>query len=247
MSNIPPVVFAGPVIAVVALLVLPRFGKAMMASTDKKYAEWRLGDLSQRLGLQIVEGDPTMNLMQAQTAHNMAKGKAGRGLRSLTDLQKETRIRMEGAPYGRPTQFLFRSMTRQTDAMVAKFIKTEFECRFSVRLPFAPPPFEIVLRRPSGAYKVKPELGLPEQSFGDAGLDGHLVLCSTDPRIGPALAPAMAGLMQHTYLHIQGNGDVISSLTDETGYSAATYYIYETQQTLEHMANMLAGPVTPHR
>ena len=252
MSAVPVYVFFIPVIGLGMGLFWLVAGKRMMASSDRKYSEYRAGDLAQRLGLQIVEGDPSLNLMMAQSKHNMASARRPSGGavgRMLGDRDKETRVRLEGAPYGRPTQLIFDFYTKNQERIVANITSWSFDYRLSLQLPVDVPPFEIVLRK-GGAHgiKAKPEWKLPKQSFGSPDLDDKLTLRCEDHRLGPHLAPVVGGLTSHKFLHIQGNGRIISSLAEDPN---ATMYVTmdleQTQIALEHMANALAGPVQQHR
>lgn len=256
MSGVPVFVFLVPVLGLGMGLFWLVAGKRMMAGSDRKYGEYRAGDLAQRMGLQIVEGDPSLNLMMAQTKHNMAMAKrptGGRVDRMLGDSDKETRVRLEGAPYGRPTQLVFDSYTKHQDRLVVGITISSFEYRLSLQLPVELPPFEIVLAKGgarSGAYglKAKPEWKLPKQSFGSPDLDAKLTLLCDDPRLGPHLAPVVGGLTSHKYLHIQGNGRILSSIADDENATLyVTLDIDQTQIVLEHMANALAGPVQQRR
>jgi hypothetical protein len=247
MGQVPVVVFVVPVVGLILVVLVPRFGKRMMASTDERYAEYRLASLAKRMGLQIVEGDPAINVMQAHVTHNMAGSHAARGLAGWIKNEKETRIRLEGAPYGRPTQFRFFARTVGTDVAVARFVSKELDCRLSLRVGARLPPFEIVLRHPGYGLKTRPELGLPPQSFGDPDLDRRFILGGVDPRLGPALAPVVAGLAGHGYVHIQGQGDVITSRATEPAMMSTILALVETQLALEHMANVFTGPVAPRR
>jgi hypothetical protein len=247
VSEIPTYIYFMPVAATGLLVFWLVVGKRMMASTDRRYAAFRVGELAQRMGLQIIEGDPSLNLMQAQTTHNMSttsQATGGTVARLLGDTAKETRVRLQGAPYGRPTELVFFSYTKYQDRLAVGIITTSFEFRLSVQVPVAVPAFEIVLRR-SGSYglKAKPEWRLPKQSFGAPELDAHLSLTTTDARLGPYLAPAVGGLVGHKYLHIQGDGHVISSLTEENATMLGAFELEQTQLILEHMATALAGPV----
>lgn len=246
-----PIVFAVPVVAVVLIVFWSVVGKRMMSATDRRYGDYKVGALAHRMGLQVLEGNPELNMVQAQTKHNMTTAQrptGGRVARMLGDADKETRVRMEGAPYGRPTQFVFYSYTKVQDRIAVGIVTTAFEYRLSVQIPLEIPPFEIVLRKGgarSGAYgvKAKPEWRLPKQSFGDPDLDSALSLTCEDPRLGPHLAPVVGGLTGHKYVHIQGQGHVLSSLAEENATMYATFDIEQTQRVLEHMANALAGPV----
>jgi hypothetical protein len=59
----------------------------------------------------------------------------------------------------------------------------------------------------------------------------------------PHLAPVVGGLTGQKYVHLQGQGHVLSSLAEENATMYATFDLEQTQQVLEHMANALAGPV----
>jgi hypothetical protein len=245
MSEFPVFVLAMPAVALALLLFWTTVGKRMMRATDRRYADYRLAEVAQRMGLQVVEGDPSLNLIQAQTTHNMAAGQAtgGRVARFLGDAEKETRIRLEGAPYGRPTRLVFSSYTKYQDRVAVGIVTTAFEFRLSLQLPIAIPAFEVVLRK-AGAHGVKagPEWDLPRQSFGDPDLDARLALTCSDPRIGPHLAPVVGALASHRYVHIQGQGRIISSLAEEHAAMYAAFELEQTQLVLEHVANALAGP-----
>jgi hypothetical protein len=248
MSGVPVYVFAIPVVAVGLVVFWTVLGKRMMGAADKRYADYRVGEVAQRMGLQVVEGDPSLNLIQAQTTHNMASGEAtgGRVARFMGDRDKETRVRLEGAPYGHPTRLVSYSYTKYQDRVAVGIVTTAFEFRLSVQIPVEIPPFEIVLRK-AGAHgvKAKPEWDLPRQSLGDPDLDARLTLTCADPRLGAYLAPVVGGLTSHKYLHIQGGGRVISSLAEANATMYAAFDLEQTQLVLEHMATALAGPVVP--
>jgi len=252
MGAVPIYVFFVPVVGVALGLFWAVAGRRMMARSERQYSEYRAADVAQRMGLRIVEGDPALNLMMAQTQHTMAQARrpAGGAVgRMLGDKDKATRVRLEGAPYGRPTQLVFDSYTKHQERIVASVTSWSFEYRLSLQLPVEVPSFEIVLRK-AGAHgvKAKAEWRLPKQSFGSPDLDAKLTLRCEDPQIGPHLAPAASALAEHKFLHIQGNGRIISSITEDPN---ATMYVTmdleATQLVLEHMANALAGPVEQHR
>jgi hypothetical protein len=247
MGDLPVFVAVAPALVVALLLLWAVLGRRMVRATDGRCADHRLAAVAQRLGLRIVEGNPELDLFQAQATHDMAAGQltGGRIARFMGDREKETRARLEGAPYGRPTQLVFRSYTKYQDRVPVGMVTSDVEFRLSVELPVEIPPFEIVLRK-AGAFGVKarPEWHLPRQSFGDPEVDARLVLRCPDPRLGPRLSPVVGGLASHGYVHIQGQGRVISSLAEEDATMHAAFDLEQTQVVLEHMANALAGPLT---
>ena len=250
-DGVPVSVFLLPAIGLGIGAFFLLFGRRLMTGHDQRYHDLRMGELAQRLGLRIVEGDPALNMMQAHTKHNMrmAKDKAG-FMRS----SKETKVVLEGAPYGRPTRFLFHRYTAVAERVVVQMVSGSFDCRLSLQVPADLPPFEIVSRSGLGrrymGIKAKAEWGLAPQSFGDADLDAKLALSSPDPRIGPFLAEVVRSLAGHRYVHIQGHRGVIESLAsqDDTASNDAGYFqwifeVVDHQRVLEHMATVLAGPV----
>jgi len=250
-DGVPVSVFLLPAIGLGIGAFFLLFGRRLMTGHDQRYHDLRMGELAQRLGLRIVEGDPALNMMQAHTKHNMrmAKDKAG-FMRS----SKETKVVLEGAPYGRPTRFLFHRYTAVAERVVVQVVSGSFDCRLSLQVPADLPPFEIVSRSGLGrrymGIKAKAEWGLAPQSFGDADLDAKLALSSPDPRIGPFLAEVVRSLAGHRYVHIQGHRGVIESLAsqDDTASNDAGYFqwifeVVDHQRVLEHMATVLAGPV----
>src|SRR5262245_15516200 len=250
-EGVPVTVFLLPAIGLGIGAFFLIFGRRLMTGHDQHYRDLRVAELAQRLGLRIVEGDPALNMMQAHTKHNMrmAKDKAG-FLRS----SKETKVVLEGAPYGRPTRFLFHRYTAVAERVVVQVVSGSFDCRLSLQVPADLPPFEIVSRSGLGrrymGIKAKAEWGLSPQSFGDAGLDAKLALSGPDPRIGPFLAEVVGPLAGQRYVHIQGHRGLIESLSsqDDTASNDAGYFrwifeVVDHQVVLEQMANVLAGPV----
>jgi len=251
-DGVPATVYLVPVVGLAMVVFWVIFGRRLMTGADKRYRAYRVADLAQRLGLRIVEGDPALNMMQAHTKHNMrmARDKAGGFMRS----SKETKVVLEGAPYGRPTRFLFHRYTEVAERVVVEVVSGSFDCRLSLHLPADLPPFEIVGRAGVGqrymGIKAEPGWGLPSQSFGDRDLDAKLALSSPDPRIGLHLAPAVGALLGHKYVHIQGHRGLIESLaskedtaSNDAGYFQWIFEVEEHQRVLEQMANVLAGPV----
>jgi hypothetical protein len=64
------------------------------------------------------------------------------------------------------------------------------------------------------------------------------------------LAPVVGAVAGHKYVHIRGHRGVIESLaskrdaaSNDAGYFQWIFEVEDHQRILEHMANMLAGPV----
>jgi hypothetical protein len=235
----------------VPLIVL--FPFVAMAITNRLYAQYRLDNMAQRMGLTIAEGDPKLNMMNAIPAHNVKAGTAvgSSWLSRFMNTTTETKVRLVGAPYGHPTEFVYLRRHDTKDRVLVITTESWFECRLSVQCPVAFPEFEIVRRRPHmGLYgpKAGPELPLPPQPFGKPELDRKLVLTTAEPRLGPALAPAVVGLMPLEFVHVQGRDGAIHWLATEEASPYAVRRLPEAQRVLERIADALAGPVErrPH-
>lgn len=219
----------------------------IMKVSEKKHSQYRIGELAERMGLQVIEGDPSANLVMGAGHYDAETEKVGGRIRQFVgDEADTTSILLRGAPHGRPTEFVYFLRTEKADRVAVKFVKQQFDCRFSLQVPVELPPFELVLRkRPKAQYapKASPEWGLPQQSFGDPDLDGRYTLTARDPRLGPALVPAMVELAEHKYLHVQANGRVMQSVIPEDALMFSIMYLEWTQRFLEWTANILTGPV----
>lgn len=243
------VVFVAP-LAVLFVVGFWLFGAKRMLADRAKYGKpLPLGELAQRMGLQVLEGDPAAPLTDAEASQNKPGGQKTGGAvgRFLGDRVWETRIRLQGAPYGRPTEFYLFDRHQVDERVVAKVHYIAFECRLTVHIPVRVPPFEIVNRKRVMGMKVETQMDLPRSAFGDDGLDSELVLHTSDRRIGPVLAPAVAPLTDVRIVHVQGYETVVQALFEAYALVFTATDLVPTQQALEHMATVLAGPVPQHR
>jgi len=239
-----PLLYLAPLIVVVALA----FPFVMMRLTDVLYAKYRVGNMAQRMGLTIAEGDPKLNLVQATQEHaaKFESGTGGNFLSRLLNSTKETKVRLVGAPRGRPTEFVYHRRHDTKDRVLVITQESWFECRMSLQVPPGFPEFEIVRQSPHmGAYgpKARPELPLPPQRFGNPQLDSKLKLTTAGPALGPTLAPVVGALGSLEFVHVQGRDGAIHWLANEEGSMYACRRLPEAQQVLERIADVLAGPV----
>ena len=233
-----PIEYLAPLAVIVAL----SFPLLAMAITNRLYAQYRVANLAQRMGLTIAEGNPKLNMVNAFPIHNF---KLGTGSWLSRNTTKETKVRLVGAPRGRPTQFVYHRREEIRDGLLVVTTKSWFECRLSVQVPVAFPEFEIVRRHPHmGIYgpKARPELPLPPQPFGKPELDRKLVLTTAEPRLGPALVRAVGGLVPLEFVHVQGRDGDLHWLATEEASMHAVRRLPEAQQVLERIADVLAGP-----
>lgn len=237
--------FSGAMVGLTVVFLLAfrgRGAKAMQAAVDDT-PQFRLGAMAQEMGLAVVDGDPETSLVYALGVHRAKKIPVGATFGNSTTT---TRLRMSGDPGGRPTDFLFFAETRServggTRTAHRMAHSTIFECRLAVQVPVAVPPFEVVLREEIRGLETEPLLGLPRQPFGSRELDTRLVLTTSEPRLGAALAPAATGMTQFESLHIVGQGSVLYYVTSENASTVALHRLVEAQRTLYVVSDVLTG------
>ena len=95
-----PMEYQLPLIVIVAL----GFPIIAMAFTNRLFAQYRVANIAKRMGLTIAEGNPKLNMVNAIPLHNlkMGAGVGGSWLSRAINTTKETKVRLVGAPHGRP-------------------------------------------------------------------------------------------------------------------------------------------------
>src|SRR5262245_51807726 len=97
------------------LLILPamlayyvymrRLGARHMAKADRDNAHARLGEMAQRFGLRILEGDPSANLTTLPMERQQQVSMAGSAFGGQT--QREIRVHLAGEVHGRPLEIVY--------------------------------------------------------------------------------------------------------------------------------------------
>jgi hypothetical protein len=221
-----PIVYVMPVL-VLALLV---YGFVVRKRGLAATTHATVGALAQRLGLQVIQGDPSINLYYlAQPNRNY-----------------ERNIQLVGAPYGREVKWDLTDGTRSQDFLVLVKVTTTWGCFLVARVGAHFPDFEVKLRNPN-QYLV-PEISLPhlpETLTGDPAIDATFRVAIADPRYAPSLVPAIQALAGQLYVHIVGQGGVVMIPITRFGLgyfvNAAEQYLY----ALEVLACILEGRQPP--
>jgi hypothetical protein len=195
MDQVPIIVYAMPIIALGLVFFMRMRMKSTLAKGEAENAASRAGEMAKRIGLSVVEGDPNLNLMYAHT-------------QIIAGQLEEAKVRLAGNPSGRNGEVTYYERRETKTGMTSTTVTTYFDGRVAVevRAPF--PEFELVLRSPPswvGTPKLK--ISASAHPFGDPALDQRYVLRTVDARIGPVIAPALANLASHQYVHIYGQGN----------------------------------------
>ena len=173
-----------------------------LTGSDSSHSSLRADAIAARLGMQIVEGDPSFDLGGPQRSLEIQRDTFWSF--PFQWARSERKLRMTGAPGGRHAEVVYRDVFESRNSVLWREQHTETEARITieVRAPF--PPFEVLTARPSPYLVPKPALSLPFARFGDPFLDDALVLRTHDPRIAPLIAPALQAIPDHTYVHVLG-------------------------------------------
>jgi hypothetical protein len=212
-----PIVYVMPVLVVALLVYTFAMRKRGIAATTHA----TVGSLAQRLGLQVVQGDPSINLYYLAQPNR----------------DYDRNIQLVGAPYGREVKWDLTDGTRSQDFLVLVKVTTTWGCFLVARVGAHFPEFEVKLRNPN-EYLV-PETSLPhlpEASTGDPTIDATFRVAIADPRYAPLLVPAIQALAGQLYVHFVGQGGVVMIPITRYGLS---YFVNAAEQYL-HALEMLA-------
>ena len=229
MTGVPWIVFVIVPLAL-GLMVFQRrkLAAGLAANTDKTF-----GAVATRLGLQVTEGDPTLNLLYFQQPTGDFK-------RLLT---------AQGQPYGRPTRLVVMDGQKTNEYIVARRITTSFGCFLEVDTTLNLPAFEVSLREPNQYLVPNLEFaGRPElvaASSGDPLLDRQFAIRAVDARLAPALASALKLLSTQQAAHLAGEGTRIWMSFPRMGLAYLAFAPEEYLLALESAACGIEGRPAP--
>jgi len=206
------------------------YRKKQLAAAQETYARFQIGPLAQSLGLRVVHGDPTANLMLAP--HNT------QGTRIADDQPYEWHVRLQGEPRGRPVEVLyFHRRERKTGVVEVTFTYYD-EAYVAVALRGAVPDFEVVSKKSSlGAIDRKQ--ALPPRPFGDPELDQEFTLATNDPNVGRKLRRGLLAFdpgLRGYGVHLDCREGCLRFRAGRNHVSGVMYFVDSIIPTLEGMA-----------
>jgi len=211
------------------------FNKKRLVAAEAQSANARAGELAQRMGLEVVQGDPMTNLMYARALNTKNTGE-----------MPEVHVRLEGSPGGRFTEVEYYERVKIDRGVTSTTITTWLTAHVAVKVRSPFPAFEVLLKNPKMyASEVKPKITAPPTPFGDPGLDAVLVLKTQDPRVAPVITEALRGVVGWGWVHIHGEGD---KLLFHCTKLTATYVgiADQIQFVLDEMAKSLEQAAAAH-
>jgi hypothetical protein len=239
MGDIPIQSIVIPFLGLVFVGVFLVYRKRMMAGQEQQHAQYRVGELARRLGLSVVEGDPSFNLF-VQYAHvDGARGPAdGRPV--------HVQARLSGEPRGRPLELFFLYRLEQESGLVEVTWRTWFECRMSVTAKQEFPPFEVISKKPPMG-PIAMVQALPPVATGNPAVDDSHTVATQEPAMARLLGeviPAFAVFERGSGIHLVGDGRTVSFRMgrDKAPLLAnALYYAEDMAAQLDSLASRVGG------
>jgi hypothetical protein len=236
--NYPFYVLIFPVVALGYMFFMRSRQKQKTVEFDQQYSNYRAGELAQRLGLQLIKGDPAFNFLVTHANEAVARG--------ATDSQAvHIDIELSGAPFGAPLSLIYLNRQERDTGFSTTTYKTWFDCRMvaTAKQPF--PPFEVISRRtPVGAI-VKQQT-LPEVPTGNPAVDAEFQVTTKEPGVAQLLGqvlPEFVG-MGSAGVHLVADGQRISFVMNQTTapiVASALYHAEVMSHTLSSLAQRLGG------
>jgi len=240
MSQIPIQVFLVPIIGFLAVAYTFYSRRTMGKKHDAQFANFRAGELAQRLGLRLVEGDPAFNLFIRYANVDVMKGPSDKKPVHVS-------VRMQGEPHGLPTELVYLYRVEQETSYVANTVtwKTWFDCRMIVfaRRPF--PPFEVTSRStPFGPIaQIQP---LPPQPTGNPAIDGTYAVSTPERGVAQLLGQVLVnfGTFATAGVHLVGDGQTVAFVMKQDKppiIGSALYFAEQMSALLSDLARRLGG------
>lgn len=225
-------IFVYPVVALAVVGFFFLKGRAAVANYDEQYANYRAGALSQRLGLQLVQGDPNFNVFIRQ-AHVDVQ----RGPKDKSPIHIE--VRAQGAPRGVPLEFVYLYRVEQETGFTQVTWRTWFDCRLSARSRQPFPPFEVISKQaPMGA--IAQTMALPGLSTGNPSVDASYLVTTQEPAMAQLLGQLLPAFStyQNAGVHLVGDGTSIAFVMHQEKSPLLANVLYYAEQLADHMSEV---------
>jgi hypothetical protein len=220
----------------------------MKRRMNTRYAHMRAGEVAQRLGMQLVEGNPAHNLCTQAVLPSVQNVGSARGfLNQIAATQVggtlgEFKLRMIGQPYGAAAELVLYCREDFQPGFTHNTTTTWSDCRLTIHARTAVVPFDLRLRQEMMGLETRErdddEPRMPPQGFGDAALDQRFVIETYDPQLPRRIAGALAPIAHVLpYVHVVGAGNQVSFvMTPQTVMASAACF----EQVLHALVSIAA-------
>lgn len=240
MNAIPIQVFLVPIIGAIAVAYTLYQRRAVPKKQDAQFANFRAGELAQRLGLRLIEGDPAFNLFIRYANVDVMRGPSDKKPVHVS-------VRMQGEPQGLPLELVYLYRVEQETDYMSNTVtwRTWFDCRMIVhaRQPF--PPFEVVSRTtPWGPIaQVQP---LTPASTGNPSIDATYAVATPERGVAQLLGQVLVnfGTFATAGVHLVGDGRSVAYVMKQDKppiVGSALYFAEAMSALLSDLARRLGG------
>ncbi|MEO6599621.1 MAG: hypothetical protein ABIQ16_07090 [Polyangiaceae bacterium] len=232
--NYPFYVLVFPVLAVGYMFFMRSRHKQKTVEFDQQYSNYRAGELAQRLGLQVVKGDPTFNFMVTHANAAIARG--------ATDSQAiHIDIELSGTPFGVPLSLIYLNRQERDTGFSSTTYKTWFDCRMIVTAKQPFPPFEVTSRRTSIGAIVKQQ-AFPEMKTGNPAVDAEFLVSTNEPGLAQLLGQTLPEFVAlgSAGVHLVADGQHVSFVMGQTTAPIVASALYHAE-VMSHALSSLAG------
>jgi len=238
MTNYPFFYLIFPAVALGYVLFMRSHHKKKTQEYDEQYANFRAGALAQRLGLQLLKGDPSFNFMVTYANQAVARG-------ATDDKAINIDIEMAGTPFGVPLTFKYLYRVERESGFNSTTYKTWFNCRMAASAKLAFPPFEVTSRNTSVGRIVRQQT-LPDAQTHNPAVDAEFQVTTHEPALAQLLGELLPEFSTFgpAGVHLLGDGQQVSFVMNQSTapmVPSALYYAEVMTHALSTIAQRLGG------
>ncbi|HEU0036290.1 MAG TPA: hypothetical protein VFQ53_37010 [Kofleriaceae bacterium] len=226
----------------------------MKKRLNHQHGHLRAGELAQRLGMRLVEGNPEFNLATMSVQPGVQNLGSAKGfMRSMVVGQVggklgEFKLQMTGQPYGANAELVLYCKQDYKPGFAQNVTTTWSDLRLTVHARCRITPFDLRLRAPMTGLEARlrdDDPRMPPQQLNDAVLDRRYILESFDPNAGRYVAGLLAPLGQSAYVHIVGGGSQVSFVMTPNSVNASAFMLEQILHVLVSIAATFEGTPVP--
>jgi hypothetical protein len=243
------------VIAVVTIVGTFGFMIFMKKRINNQMSHLRAGEVAQRLGMQLLEGNPEHNLATMSVQPSVNNIGSAKGFLKQMVVAKvggslgEFRLRMAGQPYGLNTELILYCKQELETGVIEDVETTWYDLRLTVHARCAVVPFDLRLRKETAGLETRRDCDaprMPAQRFGYAALDDRFVLETPDPGLPHRIANVIGTLSAHLmYVHLTGSANQLSFVMTPASVMATSMSLDQLLHVLVSLAAVFEGRAVP--
>ncbi len=198
------------IVGVWSLLIVVNHRRAARRIVEAA-AGYEADNLARRLGLVLVEGDPTFNLMNRGSNREFLRG--ARLFRPV-----DLRLRMAGAIDDVAVELRYHFAQKKSISLVSVTYQTAQDCRITARPARPFPPFEVISRQTTRGPIVG-KTGVAQMATGRPDVDAALAVATLEPAMAQLLGEMMGWFapVAAAGVHLVGDGQEIAFLLHADG------------------------------